>query len=477
MNKISILHISDLHKDDDDSYADLLSSLIDDIDNCKKNNGIKKPDMIVVSGDVIRGAVGDNADNEIKTQYEQVASFLESLVLTFLGGDKRKIIIVPGNHDINREISKKSMVKIEQSTNSHNLISELFREKSAIRWCWNDLHFYKINDIPTYNKRFYNFIEFFNTFYDGIYAFPLAPEEQSILFNINEYNIVFIGFNSCCDLDHLNTSGKIHPTSLSRLSLKVKELHNRGNLLVGVWHHHTAGAPFESNYLDKRILSAMIDRHIHLGIHGHQHISEIANEFKNCINGDSLFLISAGTLYGKQKELPYKAGRQYNIIEIEMNSSVKVTVHSREDEAKDLFAIPSWGDGRIGGSQSSKIEFEIPRPPLVDVETAIDNILKDTGINNDLSHACDRLLGLGVDRPIVRQFLLDFLVKDEDYVRIYETFLPIKNVVEAIEVLNAVISLNDVNKMKEVLKDKYILSSSDSSVRTLRFEVERLIKK
>ena len=476
MTKISILHISDLHKDKNDSYDDLISSLELDADNYEKA-GIKRPEIIVVSGDIIKGAMGVDAANEIKDQYSQASIFLESLTDLFLDGDKRRLIIVPGNHDINREVSKVSMTIIEHGSNERDLHKHLYDDNSLIRWNWKDLHFYEISNRDTYNSRFDHFIEFFNGFYNGVHELSTIREEQSCIFHLKEYNIAFIGFNSCDGLDHLNTAGKINSTTLTRLRKPLKELHNSGNLLIGVWHHHTNGSPYENNYLDKRILTAMIDRHIYMGLHGHQHISEIANEFKGSINEQSLYLVSAGTLYGNIKDLPPGTSRQYNIIEIDLNDDVNITIHSREDRAPKLFPIPSWTKGRIGSSYESSISFKLPKPPLVDMETLINNILRKAETTDDISSIHKDFIDLGTDNPIVRKFLLEFLVKADEYEKIYSIFLPVLNNEEAVQILNAVINLNDSRRVANALKDKYIHTSSDASVKTLRNAVERIISK
>lgn len=475
MSKVSILHISDLHKDDDDDYGNLLSSLVTDIDYCKDNKGINKPDIIVVSGDIIRGATGDNSDEEIKRQYAQVKVFLESLVDVFLDGDKSRIVIVPGNHDIDREVSKKSMriINVDNIDEKRKLLNQILEDSSTLRWSWSDFSFYEIFDLEEYNKRFENFIRFFNEFYNGCHILINDPKEQSLIFNYDKYKIAFIGFNSCYNLDHLNTSGKIYPTALTRLDGELKNIYNQGTLLVGVWHHHTNGYPNESNYLDKRILSAMIDRHIYLGLHGHQHISSIANEFKNTINGKSLYLISAGTLYGGRKELPYRAGRQYNIIEIEHNNDVVITVHSREDISRSLFAIPSFQDGKIDSGSDSYLQFKLPKPPQSEITTIIDRILRDT---EDLAIICDKLSELDTENFIVRKFLLDSLQKMNAYERICTVFIHPKNINEAVALLEAVNELNDETKAREVLLDVFINNSKDASVQFLKDHVRRIIK-
>jgi len=87
---VSILHISDLHKESKENYENLLQSLKDDCERYTVQ-GIKKPEIIVVSGDLIKGGT----QNEIKTQYAEVTNFLNRLVNFFIEGDKTKIIIVP----------------------------------------------------------------------------------------------------------------------------------------------------------------------------------------------------------------------------------------------------------------------------------------------------------------------------------------------------------------------------------------------
>lgn len=56
----SILHMSDLHKEENADLNNLFSSLKAD---CEKytQEGIQKPSIIVVSGDVVNGAEGANA--------------------------------------------------------------------------------------------------------------------------------------------------------------------------------------------------------------------------------------------------------------------------------------------------------------------------------------------------------------------------------------------------------------------------------
>ena len=109
MNKrLSILHISDLHKPQNSSLDNLFYSLQRDCDEYV-NEGILKPEIIVVSGDVVEGSKDNDAERIIRSQYKEVTSFLNKLTDYFLDGDKGRMVIVPGNHDYCYKTSIESM--------------------------------------------------------------------------------------------------------------------------------------------------------------------------------------------------------------------------------------------------------------------------------------------------------------------------------------------------------------------------------
>src|SRR5438094_10183200 len=108
-SKISIMHISDLHRSKgcEISNVALLSSLLKDRDrySVSESPKIQSPDIIIVSGDVIRGSVKpDGSEVEVQNQYDEATSFLNDLTKHFLDGNKNKIIVIPGNHDIDWKV-------------------------------------------------------------------------------------------------------------------------------------------------------------------------------------------------------------------------------------------------------------------------------------------------------------------------------------------------------------------------------------
>ena len=112
----TILHISDLHRTAGPQLSndELLPALVSDAIRWRAE-GIPKPDLIVVSGDLVQGAALDapDPDAEVDTQYREVGDFLEELSEEFLDGNRSRMVIVPGNHDVHWRRSLDGMTPID----------------------------------------------------------------------------------------------------------------------------------------------------------------------------------------------------------------------------------------------------------------------------------------------------------------------------------------------------------------------------
>ena len=105
MKPFSILHISDLHRSPRDpiSNDELISALIQDRDRyVQEEPSITPPQAIVVSGDVIQGVPLGTEDfaTKIEEQYAVAEEFLDELARRFVDGDRSRLVMVPGNHDV-----------------------------------------------------------------------------------------------------------------------------------------------------------------------------------------------------------------------------------------------------------------------------------------------------------------------------------------------------------------------------------------
>lgn len=489
-NKISILHISDLHRSKgcEISNIALLSSLLKDKDrySVSENPKIQSPDIIIVSGDVIRGSIRTTgSDAEVQNQYEEASAFLDELTNHFLDGNKNRIIIIPGNHDIDWKYSKESMEKMdisqvfdETSGLKWEILKEALNQNSITRWSWKDLSFYKIIDIHKYNKRLEAFVNFYHSFYEGKRRYSIDPKEQYDIFDFPEFNLSIVAFNSCCNNDHLRLVGDIHPECIANVNMKLRELHKKGRLILSTWHHNTKGLPHDSNYMDNSRLKNFIESGISIGFHGHQHKTELIHEYSDVIEQKKIIVFSAGTLCGGPNELPVGNNRQYNLIEIEdKNESpfLEVTLHVREKTDSSPFDNPIWTAGRIDSKNVSHYTLEIEKPIVSDTSTTLIEIEK-LMIDRNYKAAKSVLLTLNEKDVFVRKFLAEYVLQTEDFELALKVFSDPQTDEESIIALNAAIQLGDKSQMKMIAKKINTHTPTDRGVIDLIKKVEALIQ-
>ena len=158
------------------------------------------PKYVVVSGDLIHGG---NTVDEIRKQYAETLDFLTDVTNYFLDGNKKRMLIVPGNHDVSFPHSKNSMIPDADEHKEQN-IKLFWNRHPEIRWNWKDFLFYKIADKVEYEKRFNLFKAFYNDFYQGERTYPDDPQTEAECYSFPDDRVTFALFNSCKQLDHLN---------------------------------------------------------------------------------------------------------------------------------------------------------------------------------------------------------------------------------------------------------------------------------
>lgn len=477
ISKFSILHISDLHRITEEDIDCIISSFQLEMEEYKKLQ-IPPVKLIIVSGDIINGSKNKNKDEakeEIHQQYEVAKRFLISLTEVFLGNkdnDRLNVIIVPGNHDMSRYVSEDSMKPIDHD-NIDELVSALWSDNSMIRWSWKTLQFHNIEKRDVYNKRFDDFIEFYNSFYLNKRVYPTNVDAQSDLIDIPELNMSIACFNSCYQLDHLRLNGYISPKSLSKLTRPLIDAKNKGRFVVAVWHHHTQGLPNENNYLDYTILDNMTQNGIHLALHGHQHVSGILNERKDIFSKAKLTMVSAGTLYGNSSDIPLGLTRQYNIIAVDMaDEKCKLTLYSREDRTS-LNVMPAWDGGFIGRSKQLSFDFSIDLPPRT-VRLPEDNLQNEINEINmliektkDYNTGIQKLKNLGENNPLVRKFMLDIALRANDDELTKSLFSNPQTMEEAFTIIDVCTRSKDAVTFGVVVSSDFVSKSQDASLRTV----------
>ncbi len=169
----SILHISDLHRSREEPADNnsLLAALLADRDrSAGETPRIPPPCAIVVSGDLIQGVrIGvPNWQQSMKDQYAVANSFLTALCERFLDGDRSRIVLIPGNHDVCWNTSRLAMERVPETEYPSNLYGALIKPHSDYRWSWSEQSLFRIADIDAYERRMGYYWGFVESFYRDI---------------------------------------------------------------------------------------------------------------------------------------------------------------------------------------------------------------------------------------------------------------------------------------------------------------------
>ena len=381
----SILHISDLHRSADDpiSNDELVASLSTDRARYARSDpAIKAPDAIVISGDIIQGVLlGDSAGkHSLSEQYSVAESFLGRLADEFVHGDRSKVIVAPGNHDVDWNVAREAMEIVAPEYEPKP--ASVFSVDSDYRWSWKDRRFYKIIDQVKYAQRLDAYWEFVERFYAGVNGGPnLNSEKQFALFPLWEGRIGVAVFNSCRGNDCFAYHGAIEPSAIA-VAREVMHRDHQFGLWVAVWHHSIEGAPYRSDYMDTDQVRNMVGYGFRLGLHGHQHRHQVLPMHVDLPDRETMAVVSAGSLCAGPKELPTGFFRQYNIIEV--SDDLKTArVHVRQMETAHLFSgchmtsvggktfhDISWSDSVLAAPAHTKAG-EPPAKVVIDAEHAL----------------------------------------------------------------------------------------------------------
>jgi hypothetical protein len=366
----TVMHISDLHRSPSDPIGndELLSCLIADRDRFSTESPqIRLPDAVIVTGDLVQGlGLGHSGyPLELQKQYEQALDFLIRLADTFTGGDRAKIVFIPGNHDVDWNLALSAMEKVDSS--GQDVRGLLSRANTPYRWSWKELQLYRVSKAATYEKRFDYFCETYQTFYSpASMAFPLDPHRPWNLFQLDNGNVVLAAFNSCFNNDCFSYFGEIAPEGIAQTHLELLATRTTPRLKMAVWHHDIQGAPSRSDYMDADSVRLMVDKGFRLGLHGHRHRSNTFPYSLFTSQEHTMAVVSTGSLCAGPNDLPTGTGRQYNIIEIADNY-MSARIHVREMNVPGVFSA-----GRLislGGTSFTDVKWT-GAPPAALVNTA-----------------------------------------------------------------------------------------------------------
>jgi hypothetical protein len=467
---LSILQISDLHRDPTNPIRN--GVLLDSLENDRRRYvqesefKIRSPDIIIVTGDIIQGVKPgtDDPDPRLNEQYDEALDFLGKLADVLVGGDRERVVIVPGNHDASACHALKSMKRIDiASGRKHVLVTQLFSPDSPLRWSWLDFELYEISDTTGYEKRFAAFAAFYSKFYQGKRSYNLDPAKQYDIFDFPDFNVTIASFSSCFNNDILNRQGAIHPNCIADAGTRLREAELEDRVRIAVWHHNTEGLPARSDYMDPETLQNLIDRGFSLGFHGHQHRPQFLNTRFRYGGDRRITVVSAGTLCGSAS---FRFGRAYNVVELD-TAARSGRLHLREMLNPDL-QLPIWGPRALPPAASNFLPFtyDPPPAPLAERDEVTSKLISAQKLyeQGDYAKAADLLKELAASDQLARRVLLDCLRQLGDGSSIIANFNPPVSSTEVIFVMDALWEEGDRDGLQSLLKSPFVAASADPSV-------------
>lgn len=359
----TLLHISDLHRSTKDPIENetLLEALLADRDRYFVETPIvPTPDAAIVSGDIIQGVTLDapNFAAELSRQYEVAHEFLARLADRFFDGDRRRVVLVPGNHDVCWNTALASMKSLVPEEPRVKAYSGLFRASSNMRWDWKSRTIFKIEDAAVYRGRLDAYWDFVERFYSGAgLEHPIDRSRGFNLFELDGGRIVVAALESIHGNDCFCRHGAIEPSVLAKCALTIRDLKQQPILRIATWHHSFQGPPHGDDYMDIASVHEMVGNGFRLGFHGHQHQAEAGAQAIHLPQKLSMGISSAGSLCAGQEELPRGVNREYNVVVVN-DGYTSARVHVREMTQGNHFGRCGRGPFRVDGFVD--LSWELP---------------------------------------------------------------------------------------------------------------------
>lgn len=354
---VQILHISDIHRAPRSpiSNVSLLGKLRLDINNNynyynenilpRDVPGLNSPDLIIVSGDLTQTGAED--------EFSVALEFLEG-ISGLVNNDRSRVIIVPGNHDLNWSIAAASYTQ----TTEDDYDNQPSTQEPYQQWVKRALDgTYWRKDETRYTERFEPFAQFFNRFYGGAYNYPLDRGSMYTIYDYKDrFGLVIVGFNSCDEIDaYRDAHGNLHSLDV-RAFINTDAIHKAGQderlqhadvtLRIAVFHHNTRSVGHKNDFLDPLYLNLLRDYRFDFCLHGHVHTAS-QELFFDTTTAQGLPVIGAGSLAAPYQDRPQAAPRGYNVLVYEQTTG-GIWVHTRRDDETRPGWIPDfrWEVGR-----------------------------------------------------------------------------------------------------------------------------------
>jgi 3',5'-cyclic AMP phosphodiesterase CpdA len=232
----------------DADFDTLLKRLTSDLDALAEAEGVR-PNLIAMTGDL--------AEWGKKREFEDVARLARGLA-AHLGLPIDRVLVIPGNHDINRKHCEAYFA----------ICAAEDEEPEEPYWPkWKD------------------YVSFFGDLYQDVDRYQFTESAPYTWFELPDLQLAVAGFNSTMRESHLDTEagghfghyGYVGEGQLDWFAKRLAEAKTKGWLRIGLVHHNAIrGAEADDeNLRDAPVLVSRLGDKLHLVLHGHTHDGKI----------------------------------------------------------------------------------------------------------------------------------------------------------------------------------------------------------
>ena len=201
----------------------------------------------------------------------------------------------------------------------------------------------------------------------------------------------------------------------------------------------------------------MIGNGFRLGLHGHQHYSQVGAQYIHLPEEQAMAVVGAGSLCAGKRELPRGTDRQYNVVVID-DDYESACVHVREMGSGNQFGRS--GDGAFGGDGRVSLRWRRPADRLGrTIEPALQQDRQDILRAEDAIQAGDSDTAISLLKRMspspgthLRRLYLRALQLSGDWQALAECVKEPSNADEVVLLVQALQSLGDLSGAKEALE-------------------------
>jgi len=288
---LRILHIYDLHR-----TADQVATNIEILGSFETAMGTLDAtdfDLIVVSGDLVQSAK--------KEEYRQFDELLGEIVTKFLGGEKGRCIVVPGNHDVSWDATQAGTFRVHRGEPT----SEQVDTKPGIVAVQDG---WLAPDAGTLTDGRAGFEAWYTAFFGrsfGGYQYVRPPGST----------VGFVCLDTASGMHHLCDDARVDRDSLAKC-LREAKADGGATMLVAVGHHGPVLSSNQRDGIENTVFHRLIEGGGAAYLHGHLHQSGV-----NYVSTDESIhfpCIGVGSLTAGPKQRGESEPRQYNVIELNL---------------------------------------------------------------------------------------------------------------------------------------------------------------